>query len=50
MRVAVHQPDLLPWSGFWFKMINCDRFVVAVHDQLRRPYPVSTGRPLAPLL
>jgi hypothetical protein len=36
VRVAVHQPDLLPWSGFWFKMINCDRFVVAVHDQLQK--------------
>jgi hypothetical protein len=36
VRVAVHQPDLLPWSGFWFKMVNCDRFVVAVHDQLQK--------------
>lgn len=36
MRVAIHQPDLLPWSGFWFKMINCDKFVLAVHDQLQK--------------
>lgn len=36
MRVAVHQPDLLPWPGFWFKMVNCDRFVLAVHDQLQK--------------
>lgn len=36
MRVAIHQPDLLPWSGFWFKMINSDRFVLAVHDQLQK--------------
>lgn len=36
MRVAIHQPDLLPWSGFWFKMINVDRFVIAVHDQLQK--------------
>lgn len=36
MRVAIHQPDLLPWSGFWFKMANCDRFVLAVHDQLQK--------------
>lgn len=36
MKVAIHQPDLLPWSGFWFKMINCDRFVLAVHDQLQK--------------
>lgn len=36
MRVAIHQPDLLPWSGFWFKMANVDLFVLAVHDQLQK--------------
>lgn len=36
VRVAIHQPDLLPWSGFWFKMANTDRFVLAVHDQLQK--------------
>jgi hypothetical protein len=36
VRVAIHQPDLLPWSGFWFKMINVDRFVIAEHDQLQK--------------
>ncbi len=36
MRVAIHQPDLLPWSGFWFKMAASDRFVLAVHDQLQK--------------
>jgi hypothetical protein len=34
--VAIHQPDLLPWSGFWFKMINVDKFVIAEHDQLQK--------------
>lgn len=36
MKVAIHQPDLLPWSGFWFKMVHSDRFVLAVHDQLQK--------------
>ena len=36
MRVAIHQPDLLPYSGFWFKMATSDRFVVAVHDQFQK--------------
>ena len=36
MKVAIHQPDLLPWPGFWFKMINVDKFVIAVHDQLQK--------------
>lgn len=36
MRVTIHQPDLLPYSGFWFKMAHCERFVVAVHDQFQK--------------
>ena len=36
MKVAIHQPDLLPWPGFWFKMLNSDVFVLAVHDQLQK--------------
>ncbi|WP_432558158.1 WbqC family protein [Granulicoccus sp. GXG6511] len=36
MRVAVHQPDLLPYSGFWFKMAQSDKFVLAVHDQFQK--------------
>ena len=36
MKVAIHQPDLLPWPGFWFKLLHSDRFVLAVHDQLQK--------------
>jgi len=36
VRVAIHQPDLLPWPGFWFKMATVDRFVLATHDQLQK--------------
>lgn len=36
MRVTIHQPDLLPYSGFWFKMATSDAFVVAVHDQFQK--------------
>ena len=35
-RSILHQPDLLPWPGYWFKMLNSDRFVLAVHDQLQK--------------
>jgi len=34
--VAIHQPDLLPYSGFWFKMVHSDVFVLAVHDQFQK--------------
>ena len=33
--VSIHQPDLLPYSGFWFKMAVSDVFVVARHDQFQ---------------
>lgn len=36
MIVAIHQPDLLPYSGFWFKMINCDAFIISRHDQFQK--------------
>lgn len=35
MILAAHQPDLLPWSGFWFKMAKADLFDVAIHDQFQ---------------
>jgi hypothetical protein len=36
MKVAIHQPDLLPYSGFWFKLATSDRFVIASHDQFQK--------------
>lgn len=36
MIVGIHQPDLLPYSGFWYKMLRSDVFVVAVHDQFQK--------------
>ncbi len=36
MKVAIHQPDLLPYSGFWFKMATSDAFVLARHDQFQK--------------
>ncbi|PKH37652.1 WbqC-like protein family protein [Nocardioides alpinus] len=36
MKVTIHQPDLLPYSGFWFKMATSDVFVLSVHDQFQK--------------
>jgi len=36
VKVAIHQPDLLPYSGFWFKMATSDVFILAVHDQFQK--------------
>jgi hypothetical protein len=28
IKVAVHQPNFLPWAGFWHKLISADLFVI----------------------
>lgn len=27
MKVAIHQPNYVPWAGYFFKVAQCDRFV-----------------------
>lgn len=36
MRVAIHQPDLLPYSGYWYKMATSDAFIISKHDQFQK--------------
>jgi WbqC-like protein family len=36
VKVTIHQPDLLPYSGFWFKMATSDTFILSVHDQFQK--------------
>lgn len=36
MRVTIHQPDLLPYSGFWYKMAVSDAFIISKHDQFQK--------------
>lgn len=33
--LTAHQPDLLPWSGFWWKMAQADVMDIAIHDQFQ---------------
>lgn len=33
--VAGHQPDLFPYTGFWYKMAHADLFDLAIHDQFQ---------------
>jgi hypothetical protein len=36
VRLAAHQPDLLPYTGFWHRVVFCDVFDLAIHDQFNR--------------
>lgn len=65
MRIAIHQPDYLPWPGFFHKMAQADLFVLlddcgfsrqrATHRvQIRRPdgvrwLSVPVGKTTAPI-
>ena len=33
MIYAAHQPDLLPYSGFWYKVAKADVFDLKIWDQ-----------------
>lgn len=35
MILGAHQPDLLPWSGFWYKMAHSDLFDIKIYDQFQ---------------
>lgn len=36
MRITVHQPDFLPWSGFWMKMMKSERMVIMTGVQFSK--------------
>jgi hypothetical protein len=36
MIVAMHQPDLLPYSGFWHKMAKADVFEIGIYYQFTK--------------
>lgn len=36
IRAAIHQPNYLPWLGFFHKLLNCDVFVIYDTVQLPR--------------
>ena len=66
MRIAIHQPDYLPWCGFFYKMARVDLFVIlddcgfsqrrATHRvQIRRPdsvrwLTVPVGKTAVPII
>ncbi|GAX62907.1 hypothetical protein SCALIN_C45_0065 [Candidatus Scalindua japonica] len=38
MKIAIHQPEFLPWLGFFYKMILADLYVVFDHVQFKKRY------------
>jgi len=44
MRVTIHQPEHMPWPGFFHKMINADLFIILDTVQYRKNYFQNRNR------
>lgn len=38
MTITIHQPEHMPWAGFFYKMMHADTFVILDHVQYRKNY------------
>ena len=36
MRLAIHQPNFMPWYPFFEKIKNCDKFIMLTHCQFEK--------------
>lgn len=48
MQVAIHQPEFLPWLGFFYKMALADKYVVFDHVQFKKRYFENRNRIVSP--
>ena len=44
MKVAIHQPEHLPWLGFFHKMILADKYIVLDNVQYKKNYFENRNR------
>ena len=38
MKIAIHQPEFMPWLGFFQKMYLADKFIIFDHVQFKKRY------------
>lgn len=48
MKLAVHQPEFMPWMGFFNKMARADLYVVFDHVQFKKRYFENRNRVVSP--
>lgn len=44
MRIAIHQPEFIPWLGFFDKMKRVDKYIVFDHVQFKKRYFENRNR------
>ena len=48
MIIAIHQPEFMPWAGFFNKMTQSDLFVILDHVQFKKRYFENRNRIVSP--
>lgn len=48
MKIAIHQPEFMPWPGFFNKMALADIYVVFDHVQFKKRYFENRNRIVSP--
>lgn len=48
MRLAIHQPEFMPWPGFFYKMALADLYVVFDHVQFKKRYFENRNKIVSP--
>lgn len=48
MKIAIHQPEFMPWLGFFSKMALADIYVVFDHVQFKKRYFENRNRIVSP--
>lgn len=48
MKIAIHQPEFMPWLGFFYKMALADLYVVFDHVQFKKRYFENRNRIVSP--
>jgi hypothetical protein len=44
MKIAIHQPEFMPWTGFFNKMALADLYVIFDHVQFKKRYFENRNR------
>jgi hypothetical protein len=48
MKIAIHQPEFMPWTGFFNKMALADLYVIFDHVQFKKRYFENRNRLVTP--
>jgi len=46
--VSIHQPEFMPWMGFFHKMLRSDTFIILDHVQFKKRYFENRNRIVTP--